>query len=293
MGARWATPNFVVETADPQLCRQIGETAEVLRREMAIAWLGKPMPDWSSPCPMNVKVGPQLGAGGATTFLFDRGEVYGWRMDIQGSAQRVLDSVLPHEITHMVFASHFRCPLPRWADEGGATSVEHISERQKHMKMLVQFLHTNHGIAFNQMFAMKDYPQPEWVLPLYAQGYSLAEFLIEQGGRPQFLTFLGEGLRNDDWTAAVDHVYGYHDLGELQNRWLAWVRDGFPPLRPRTEPGKLLAGPAELRPRPEPNLILRVAGEQPAAYGVQQASATSPSAEGQPWQSRPMVPYTR
>ena len=53
------------------------------------------MPDWYRPCVMNVQVGPHLGAGGATTFLFDRGEVYGWRMNIQGLAERVLDSVLP------------------------------------------------------------------------------------------------------------------------------------------------------------------------------------------------------
>ena len=172
MGSQQRSANYVVETADPNFARVVSQAAEQYRRDLAVAWLGKTMPDWSAPCVMTVHVGPSLGAGGATTFLFDRGEVYGWRMTIQGSAERVLDSVLPHEITHMVFASHFRCPLPRWADEGGATSVEHISERQKHMKMLVQFLHTNHGIAFNQMFAMKDYPQPEWVLPLYAQGYT-------------------------------------------------------------------------------------------------------------------------
>jgi hypothetical protein len=281
MGAHFVTPNFVVETSDPQLCEQIGQTAEKLRREMAISWLGKTMPDWSAPCTMTVQVGPNLGAGGATTFLFDRGEVYGWRMTIQGSAERILDSVLPHEITHMVFASHFRCPLPRWADEGGATSVEHISEKQKHNHMLVQFLHTNRGIAFNQMFAMTEYPQD--VMPLYAQGYSLAEYLIEQGGRPRFLAFLGEGMKADDWNAAAKRYYGYRDLGVLQNSWLSWVRSGFPQLQPQAEPS-LVAEVVEPRPRPEPNLILRVAGNEPIAAN-QQASI-------QPWQPRPMVPFT-
>jgi hypothetical protein len=275
MGAHSTTPNFVVETSDPQLCEQIGQTAEKLRRELALSWLGKTMPDWSAPCVMTVHVGPSLGAGGATTFLFDRGEVYGWRMTIQGSAERVLDSVLPHEITHMVFASHFRCPLPRWADEGGATSVEHISEKQKHNHMLVQFLHTNRGIAFNQMFAMKEYPQD--VMPLYAQGYSLAEYLIEQGGRPRFLAFLGEGLKDENWNAAADRYYGYRDLGVLQNSWLNWVRNGFPPLQQRTAPDQLVAEVVQPRPRPEPNLILRVAGNEPIT--------------GQSWQPRPMVPY--
>jgi hypothetical protein len=181
MGASARTPNFIVQTADPQLAEQFAQAAEKYRHDLAIQWLGEAMPDWSQPCTITVQVGAHLGAGGATSFLFDRGEVYGWRMNIQGSAERVKDSVLPHEITHMIFASHFRRPVPRWADEGGATSVECLSEKAKHKRMLVQFLQTGRGIAFNQMFAMTDYP-PD-VMPLYAQGHSLAEYLIQQGGR--------------------------------------------------------------------------------------------------------------
>ena len=150
-------------------------------------------------------------------------------MTIQGSAQRVLDSVLPHEITHMIFASYFRRPLPRWADEGGATSVEHVSEKQKHRQMLVQFLHTGRGIAFGQMFAMTEYPQD--VMPLYAQGYSLAEYLIYRGGRKKFVAFLSDGMNDGQWSAAIQRNYNIRDLSTLQDTWVAWVAQGFPPLR--------------------------------------------------------------
>ncbi len=122
-------------------------------------------------------------------------------MTIQGTPQRVLDSVLPHEITHMIYASHFRQPLPRWADEGGATTVENISERTKYQRMLDQFLRTGRGIAFSRMFAMTEYP-PD-VMPLYAQCYSLAEYLIQIGGRRKYIEFLDDGLKNKDWSAAV------------------------------------------------------------------------------------------
>jgi hypothetical protein len=226
MGARQRSANFIVETADPRLAVQISEAAEKYRYDLAIEWLGHPMPNWSQPCPMTVNVGPNLGAGGATTFVFDRGEVFGWRMSIQGSAERIFDSVLPHEITHMIFASQFRQPVPRWADEGGATSVEHISERAKHQKMLDQFLRTGRGIAFSRMFAMTEYPAD--VMPLYAQGYSLAEFLIQTGGRRKYVEFLGDGLKSHDWPGAVARNYGIKDLGQLQNTWLAWVKQGSP-----------------------------------------------------------------
>jgi hypothetical protein len=265
MGASYPTPNFIVQTADPQLAEQIGKAGEKYRRELAIAWLGRTMPDWAQPCVMTVHVGPRLGAGGATTFLFDRGEVYGWRMNIQGSAERVLDSVVPHEITHMVFASHFRCPLPRWADEGGATSVEHSSELAKHHKMLVQFLRSSRGIAFNQMYAMTEYPQD--VMPLYAQAFSLAEYLIMQGGKQKFVGYLAEGMKTDRWSAATQQHYGYRDLGALQNAWLAWVAQGFPAIQPRGgqpegKPAIQLASTGGKRPRPEPNLIYRIHGKE-------------------------------
>jgi hypothetical protein len=262
LGAKSRSDNFIVETADANLAGRIAQAAEKNRHDLAIEWLGKPMPNWAQPCQMTVQAGPNLGAGGATTFVFDQGEVFGWRMTIQGSPERIFDSVLPHEVTHMIFASHFRQPLPRWADEGGATSVECSLERQKHNQMLSQFLRSGRGIAFSRMFEMKDYP-PD-VMPLYAQGYSLAEFLIETGGRRKYVDFLGEGLQTGNWPAAVKHFYGSADLGALQNTWLAWVAQGSPPLRPQVEqPAAVSRGPellaaATRRPRPEPNLILRV-----------------------------------
>jgi hypothetical protein len=238
------------------------------------------MPDWSRPCRTTVRVGENLGAGGATTFVFDRGEVYGWRMTIQGSRQRLLDSVLPHEITHMVFASHFRRPLPRWADEGGATSVEHDSERQKHRKMLGRFLRTGRGIAFNRMFAMKEYP-PD-IMPLYAQGFSLAEYLIQRGGRRKYVEFLDTGLSKNDWSAAIREHYGMAGAGPLQNTWLAWVRQGSPPLAPRQDPpsaGKasIVLASADRRPRPEPNLIWRIPKRQRAASPAASVGSSAPS----------------
>ena len=265
-GATYRTPNFTIQTDNRALAEQIGKAAEKHRRDLAIAWLGKPMPVWSRPCLVTAHVGPSLGAGGATTFVFDRGEVYGWRMLIQGSAERILDSVLPHEITHMIFACRFRKEVPRWADEGGATTVEHPGERAKHYTMLAQFLRSGRGIAFNRMFAMKEYP-PD-MMPLYAQGYTLAEFLIQHGGRRKFLDFLADGIEHDAWSAATKRHYGFQGLAALQDAWLAWVRQGFPQIR---SPGGPPDGTAKTemlaaggrRARPEPNLIYRIDRQDP------------------------------
>ncbi|MBM4022403.1 MAG: hypothetical protein FJ284_09215 [Planctomycetes bacterium] len=226
VAAGYRTANFVIEAPTADLARKIGDAAEQYRHTLAVEWTGRPLPRWSRPCPITAQVAPHLGAGGATSFVFDRGEVFNWTMTIQGSEERILDSVLPHEITHTVFASHFRRPLPRWADEGACTTVEHPFERARQHKMLVEFLTTGRGIAFPEMFAMREYP-PD-VLPLYSQGYSLARFLIERGGRHKYVAFVGDGLARDDWAAALERHYGVGDIAKLQHIWLDWVRQGCP-----------------------------------------------------------------
>jgi hypothetical protein len=226
VAAGYRTVNFVVEAPTPDLARKIGDAAEQYRHTLAVEWTGSPLPRWSRPCPITAQVAPHLGAGGATSFVFDKGEVFNWTMTIQGSEERVLDSVLPHEITHTVFASHFRQPLPRWADEGACTTVEHPVERARQHRMLIEFLTTGRGIAFPEMFAMKEYP-PD-VLPLYSQGYSLARFLIERGGRHKYVAFVGDGLARNDWAGALERHYGVNDIAKLQHIWLDWVRQGCP-----------------------------------------------------------------
>jgi hypothetical protein len=253
-GASYRTPNFVVEAATPELAEEIGRMAERYRHDLAIDWLGAALPNWGQPCPIHAQVAPNLGAGGATTFTFDHSEVFGWHMEIQGSHERLLDSVLPHEVTHTIFASHFRRPLPRWADEGACTTVEDISERSKQDRMLIQFLHTGRGIAFSQMFAMTDYPQD--ILPLYAQGYSLARYLMDQKGKREFLAYVGDGMSSGNWVAATNQHYGYKNLAVLQETWLEWVKQGSPARSPdvnRASGNLALASKAG----PEHNVILR------------------------------------
>jgi hypothetical protein len=224
LGASYRTQYFVVTAPTAELAQEIGQYAEHYRRTLAVEWLGKELPAWSQPCPIQANVSPNLGAGGATQFAFHGNQPFDWAMTIQGSRERILDSVLPHEITHTIFATHFGRPLPRWADEGACTTVEHAAERQKQEQLLIQFLTTNRGIAFNQMFAMMEYPSD--MLPLYSQGYALAQFFITQGGKQKFVRYVGEGMATNNWTAATRKYYGYESLSDLQVTWVEWIRHG-------------------------------------------------------------------
>lgn len=222
----YRTPNFLVATSKVATAQQMGELAEAYRKSLAVEWLGKEMPNWSKPCPIQMQIGKDLPAAGQTHFTFDHGEVFGWNMFVQGTPERIHDTALPHEILHTIFASHFRQPLPRWADEGAASTVENTGERRGHTNRLVNFLRTGRGLAFNQMFEMKEYPED--IVPLYSQGHSLSSYLIEQGGKQKFVAFLEHGLTTHDWSGTVQRDYGIAGLGALQDQWLVWVKSGSP-----------------------------------------------------------------
>jgi len=229
MGANYETANFSVNAPCVDSARQFAESAEQCRQDLAMLWLGKTLPDWSAKCPVTIRVGDDLGAGGQTSFIFENDEVFGWEMEIQGPHERILDSVLPHEITHMILASHFRKPLPRWLDEGAATTVEHQSEKEKYRRMLRHFLEPNvrRCFSFNKMVSLKDYPADP--MPFYAQGFSLVEYLLECGrqfdeqAHRRLVQFAQSAMHSGNWDSALQEHYGVQKLGDLQLGWVKWV----------------------------------------------------------------------
>jgi len=228
--ATYQTVNFSVTAARPEVAEQVGKAAEVYRRQLATFWIGKPLPNWSRPCKVAVSEGA-LGAGGQTTFQFVRGEVLNWRMEVQGSLERILDSVLPHEINHTIFACHFRRPLPRWADEGAATLFEHRSEQLKQLALLKEVIRNkNEMISLQDLLSMKEYPKGQRpMLTLYAQGYALADFLVQQKGRHAYLKFISDGERGG-WDQAIRNNFDHDGIASLEKNWRGWVLAGMPKL---------------------------------------------------------------
>ncbi|OAI46929.1 hypothetical protein AYO44_01760 [Planctomycetaceae bacterium SCGC AG-212-F19] len=221
LGAAYRTTNFQVEAPTPQIAQQVGQAAEYYRREKALQWLGQEMPTWPEPCPLHVKV-TMSGAGGATSFAFDQGRVLGQHMNIEGSLERLLNSVLPHEVTHTVFAQYYRRPVPRWADEGGAVLSEDDIERNRHDMLCRQILNTpGRMIPLRRLFALKEYPGD--VMVLYAEGFSVANFLVTSSSRQAFLAFVAHGMQQG-WDSAAQVHYRYRSVEELEQAWLNHLR---------------------------------------------------------------------
>jgi hypothetical protein len=120
-------------------------------------------------------------------------------------------------------------------------------------------------------------------MPLYAQGYSLCRFLIEQRDRKTFIRFLSEGLQGNQWNAALNNHYGVNDLAQLQSSWLDWVRAGSPINRqaPEQNGGQTLVA-SNNTPKSKPNAYAtpRPSAATPAPGDVAQAAvAAAPAAK--------------
>jgi hypothetical protein len=228
--ADFISPNFVVHAPTEPIARQVAAAAEHYRKLLAVTWYGHEIKNWGGRCDIVVKVGRNLGAGGATRFKFDRGEVYDWRMEVQGSLERILDSVIPHEVNHTILACYFRRKVPRWADEGAATIIEHESERQRQIDLVEKLIHHGRRIPLRVLFEMKNYPDDsDQLMALYAQGYTLTEYLLQKGGRQLFLNFLNDAHQRG-WNAAVTQFYKARSIEELERDWSGWIVAGMPRL---------------------------------------------------------------
>lgn len=240
--ATYSTANFTVDAPTADLAKKFGEWAEYYRKEKALDWLGKEMPQWSSPCPIQVQI-TMGSAGGATEFHFGfangRPAVASQHMRIFGDAKRLLNSVLPHEITHTVLAYHFGRAVPRWADEGGSVLSENDEERYSHDLRCRELLNAGRGFHLRVLFQMKEYPSD--MIVLYAQGYSVCAYLVEKGGkdgRSKLIQFLTLGMQGNDpnhhgtiesWNDAARRVYGFESVDGMEEAWLQALRT--PPSR--------------------------------------------------------------
>jgi hypothetical protein len=286
-GAGFRTTNFVVHAPTNEIAQQVGQYAEHYRREKAIEWLGQEMPTWPQPCPLHVQV-TMDGPSGATSFNFGQGRVLGMKMEIQGPLDRLLASVLPHEITHTVFAHYFRCPVPRWADEGGSVLSEDDVERDRHDKLTRQILNNGRQIPLRRLMGLKEYPRE--VVCLYAQGYSMSDYLVKRSNRQTFLRFVHAGMQQG-WDQAVQTYYQHRSVEELEETWLSHLREtkGQPHLQLAKN---RIANPAG-NPSAKSAMVVRLTAPptQPLDPApIVRGAAPSPEQTGQRFGDRPAAP---
>jgi hypothetical protein len=167
---------------------------------------------------------------GDTTYVIGRTRITRWRMELHGPLDRILETLLPHEIVHAILASHFKTAIPRWADEGAALIAEDPQEQQR-LWLLEEHRLTGHDQPpLADLLAASEYPtQREEVRTFYVRGASLTSFLVT-AGKTRFLEFVRAGM-SDGWDLAVRVHYGFDDVTELEAAWLEWLRADRPAIQ--------------------------------------------------------------
>jgi hypothetical protein len=241
--------HFVVEAPDVATAGKIANAAERQLKEVAKQWLGRELPEWSEPCPITVTL-EASGIGGSSTFVYNEGRVERQEMHLEGSLERILGGVLPHEIAHVVLAHHFRRPFPRWADEGGATLAEGDLELAHYREKMAQILATpERCIPLRDLFALKQYPRD--IHAFYGVGFSISNYLVAVKGRRTFVDFVAAGM-DGDWDTAVKKHYGFKTVEELEQAWIVRLRQENLRDREKTVKREALIVPAVMPPpRPE------------------------------------------
>lgn len=228
LGATFETENFQVVADSAKVAQSVAECAESSRKEVATLWLGEELPRWKTRCRVEVSL-HDGSSQGLTSYELRGGKNGDWEMEVEGPLDELVDSVVPHEVSHTVFASLFAHPLPRWADEGAAMLCEKQSQQNRQRLLAAQIIKSKNRTPLRRILGLKEYPKrSSEMMTVYCIGYSLSDFLVKSAGRARYLELLRRAEKVG-WDDAVWELYGFDDIESLEQNWVEWVRKGHPP----------------------------------------------------------------
>jgi hypothetical protein len=162
---------------------------------------------------------------------------YGYPVVCGFVSDSFLKVVLPHELTHAIFAEFVYGTrieeqrlnsLPLWIDEGMAVYMQEESDYKKRCK---KALKDNEFISLQKLISFKKYPADEIELAyFYAQSPSLTEFLISAYGGSKFLSLSKKSVFDDEpMDELIEKVYygKINSLQELENDWVAYIKETY------------------------------------------------------------------
>lgn len=245
--------HFEVTAPTSLAARRIASAAEEAWRIETQRWLGA-VPEWplGKRVPITVRISEGgRGDNGSTTFTFgrrnDRPVVSTATVVVNGRSIGGAQNVIKHEVMHLILAHHFGQAVPRWADEGIAVHAELDAEKRNHDIRCRELVSASRAVRLKTLFRMTEYPTDTIVL--YAQGYSVVDFLLQLGGergRAKLLDFVARGMNGNtdaSWDEAARRVYGDQDVDQMESRWMASLRERHDPA----------CTPSELRPHRSAN----------------------------------------
>ncbi len=141
-----------------------------------------------------------------------------------------LDSVLPHEITHLIFRDFVGMSpyVPLWMDEGVA-QWEESSKRQLAKQMIKELIRKADVYSIERLTHtdIRRETDPTRVTVFYVQAISLVDFLIGKYGTSSFAAFCRDLRDGKTFEAALKSAYGqsFSTLEEMELRWRKYLQE--------------------------------------------------------------------
>lgn len=224
------TDNFrLLSKLDENDATTVAARLEKVRTDTRKKWLGLGAEKWEWPCEVQYhpsvdeysrKTGlPKYSPGHSSIEMESlTGRIVRRGIHMHGEVDKVLVTVLPHEVTHTVLAGNFGTfHVPRWLDEGIAVLEENGTIRD-HARSLPGFRKDGTLFTTRELLALDDYPAPKRIGAFYAQSVTLVELLAAHKNGPHGVTKFAQDAVKGDIDAALQRHYG-KSVDALHAEW--------------------------------------------------------------------------
>ena len=155
---------------------------------------------------------------GSSLIQLDAGKIVARRIDLLVDQDGSL-SALPHELTHVVLADHFKGRQPPlWMDEGIAMLADTREKQLLHQRDCIEAMTTGRAIPLKDLMQLEQFSSAEQVPAFYGQSLTLVRMLSEQG-KPQTVVHFTIDALDLGVERALQKHYAIQNLHELEKRW--------------------------------------------------------------------------
>jgi len=224
------TDHFVVFHRNPFIAGKVARAAEYWYKAIIVHWTapGTYSP-WSRKC--SIYLYPTRKAFQEATsqpdwvpavshVLVREGALRDHRLSTYQTVRLLNESILPHELTHILFPQLVGYPqtFPRWIHECTALLEEPDYKRHRFREAMRTYLKAEVALDLKRLMAISEHPKGDEAQRFYAQCHAIAEFLLQRGGRTRFLAFARAAVK-DGGEKALLATYAFKDLDEFDRAW--------------------------------------------------------------------------
>jgi hypothetical protein len=170
---------------------------------------------------------------GSSLVMPSTGKIKNRRIDLRTDVTDYRTEVLPHELTHVLIADHFRDgPPPLWYDEGLALLSDSVNKQALHQRDLRNGISRGKTFALTDLLAAQQYPAQDRVGVFYGQCASLARYLCDKD-EPQKIHQFARRSREIGANLALQETYGYDGVAQFESMWRKSITNSVPVIAAR------------------------------------------------------------